>query len=253
MIPPDRDSPDTAAWDMDGLRARLRSCLLPGLRHLRLPEACAEPLARFGALLLDRNRVMNLTALKTPEEIASLHFLDSLSLLGLYPCKGRSLIDVGSGAGFPGLPLRIADPSVRLTLLDAQGKRVEFLREACQTAGAAEVSCVHARAEEYAKDHREEYGIAVSRAVAALPVLAELCLPLVRPDGAFLAMKSVNSDEELDSARRAIGQLGGAVERVAEYPVYGTDILHRLIVIRKIRPTPQAFPRPFAKIKKRPL
>ena len=185
--------------------------------------------------------------------MATLHFLDSAALLTLESFSGKSVVDVGTGAGFPGLPLRVLEPSIRLTLLDSLNKRIQFLETVCRELDLPDVACVHARAEEFAAEHRETFDLAVSRAVAALPVLCELCLPLVKPGGKFLAMKSVESDPELQEARSAIAQLGGAVEDVTDYTIPGTEVTHRVVRIRKERPTPTGFPRAFARIKKAPL
>ena len=196
---------------------------------------------------------MNLTAITEPADIAALHFLDSAALLTLADWKGKTVADIGTGAGFPGLPLRIVDPSIRLTLLDAQNKRVEFLKEVCGELGLADVECVHARAEEFAADHREGFDLVTSRAVAALPLLCELCLPLVKVGGYFAAMKSVDADAELASAAHAIEVLGGAVDHVTDYAIPGTEVDHRVIFIKKCRETGKKYPRAFAKIKKNPL
>ena len=220
---------------------------------LGLPTEAAPALARYGELLLEKNQVMNLTAITDPADVAALHFLDSAALLTLADFRGKSVIDVGTGAGFPGLPLRIVEPSIRLTLLDAQNKRVEFLREVCADLGLSDVACVHARAEEFTADHRETFDFVTSRAVAHLQVLAELCLPLVRVGGTFLAMKSVESDQELASAGHAIATLGGAVAAVRDYVIPGTQVRHRLIIVEKAKKTPEKYPRMFAKIKKNPL
>ena len=215
----------------------------------------AAALAEYGRLLLEQNQVMNLTAITAPDQVADLHFLDCAALLNApgISFAGKSLIDVGTGAGFPGLPLRILEPTIRLTLLDSLGKRVDFLRETADAMGLRRVRCVHARAEEFARKHREQFDIATSRAVAQLNVLCELTLPLVKVGGVFLAMKSVESDPELQEARSAIAQLGGAVEDVADYTIPGTEVTHRVVRIRKERPTPAGFPRAFARIKKAPL
>lgn len=231
----------------------MEQTLRSGLAALGLPEDAAPPLLRYGALMLETNKVMNLTAITDGRDVAALHFLDSLSLLKLYDLRGKSLVDVGTGAGFPGLPLRIAEASIRLTLLDSLGKRVTFLQGVCVQLGLDDVTCVHARAEEFAAGHRERYDVAVSRAVAALPALCELCLPLVKVGGAFLAMKSVECGQELEGARRAIETLGARVAEVKDYSVPGTQVTHRLVVLEKVRPTPAKYPRPFAKIKKEPL
>ena len=227
--------------------------LQAGLTALGLPAEGVPSLLRYGELLVETNKVMNLTAITDPEEIASLHFLDSAALLTLEDFRNKSVVDVGTGAGFPGLPLRILAPTIRLTLLDSLGKRIQFLNRVCQELELTDVACVHGRAEEFAAEHRESFDLAVSRAVAALPVLCELCLPLVRPGGKFLAMKSVDSDQELEAAKHAIETLGGAVSGVRDYEIPDTEVRHRLILVEKVKKTPEKYPRMFAKIKKNPL
>ena len=231
----------------------MEELLRRGLAEQALPADGVPALLHYADALVETNKVMNLTAIPEPAEFAKLHFLDSTALLTLAEFRGRSVVDVGTGAGFPGLPLRIVEPSIRLTLLDALQKRIRFLQGVCDELGLADVACVHARAEEFAAQHRESFDIAVSRAVAALPVLTELCLPLVRPGGVFLAMKAVDSDEEIQSARKAIETLGGALKEVRDYPIPGSEVRHRLVVIEKRAPSPAKYPRPFAKIKKAPL
>ena len=218
--------------------------LQSGLAALNLPAEGIPALVRYGDLLIETNKVMNLTAITDP---------DSAALLTLESFSGKSVVDVGTGAGFPGLPLRVLEPSIRLTLLDSLNKRIQFLETVCRELDLPDVACVHARAEEFAAAHRESYDFAVSRAVAALPVLCELCLPLVKVGGAFLAMKSSHSQEETDQAAKAISLLGGKLERVTDYSIPTTDITHRLLTIRKVSPTPKKYPRRFAQIKKQPL
>ena len=196
---------------------------------------------------------MNLTAITDPDDVTRLHLLDCSALLSHYDLRGKVGVDVGTGAGFPGMVLRLLEKDYRLTLLDSLGKRVDWLRETCGEMGLADVDCVHARAEDFAREHREQFDVVTSRAVAQLNVLGELALPLIKVGGVFLAMKSVDSGEELDAARGAIGQLGGKVEEVWDYTIPTTDVTHRVIAIRKVRPTPAQFPRAFAKIKKQPL
>ena len=231
----------------------MEAILREGLAALSLPTENIPALLRYWELLAEKNKVMNLTAITDPEEAARLHFLDSAALLALADLRGKTVVDVGTGAGFPGLPLKILEPSIRLTLLDAQRKRVDFLREVCEDLGLSDVECVHARAEAFAGSRRESFDVAVSRAVAALPVLAELCLPLVKTEGKFLAMKSVDTNEELNAAGRAVNLLGGRLEKPVDYVISGTDIPRRLVILTKIGETPKKYPRMFAKIKKNPL
>lgn len=231
----------------------MEQILREGLAALSLPTDAAVPLMAFSARLLETNKVMNLTAITEPEDVARLHLLDCAALLNITDFRGKRVVDVGTGAGFPGMPLRILEPDFDLTLLDSLGKRIAFLQRVCDEMGLQRVTCVHARAEEFAAKHREQYDIATSRAVAALNVLCELTLPLVKVGGRFLAMKAVDSDEEILAAKSAVAQLGGAVEDIRDYTIPGTDITHRVVVIGKVKPTPDAFPRAFAKIKKAPL
>ena len=231
----------------------MEALLKKGLAKLGLDSSGIPSLLRYGELLLEKNKVMNLTAITEPADVASLHFLDSAALLALADLKGKTVVDVGTGAGFPGMPLKILEPSIHMTLLDSLGKRITFLQEVCDDLGLTDVQCVHARAEEFAAEHRQSFDFAVSRAVANLSVLCELCLPLVKPGGYFLSMKSVESGQELEAAKKAIQILGGTVERTVDYQIPGTDVKHRVILIKKAAKTPKKYPRPFAKIKKNPL
>ena len=236
----------------------MESLIMSGLRSLNLPLPSPDvpaKLALYGKLLLEKNQVMNLTAITDPSQVAILHFLDSAAVLGCADFKGKQVIDVGTGAGFPGLPLRILEPSIRLTLLDSLGKRVDWLREVADTLGAEDVECLHARAEEHAlrPGYRDSFDFAVSRAVADLRILCELCLPYVKVGGQFLALKSTGSDEELAAAAAAIALLGGQVLPPYDYVIPGTEITHRVVVIEKTAPTPKGYPRRWARIQKAPL
>ena len=209
-----------------------------------------DTFCRFGEALLKQNKVMNLTAITEPEAVARLHFIDCMELLTLADLREKTVIDVGCGAGFPGVPLKIAEPSLRLTLLDSLGKRMRWLAEVLPALGI-DAELVTARAEEAAAARREQFDVAVSRAVARLNILAELCLPYVRVGGYFLAMKGAMAQEEADEAADAVRRLGGRIERIAEYPI--ADAVHRVVVVQKISATPKTWPRPFAEIKKSPL
>ena len=288
----------------------MREILSEGLEQLGLtpPEGAVERLEIYARLLVEQNKVMNLTAITEPEAVARLHFLDSAAVLGYLrgaghisgcgdalsvsfadssPGGGASLrgdggraddirpygdeglsvsegaavssglrvIDVGTGAGFPGLVLKILEPSLSLTLLDSLGKRVKWLETVCRELGLEGVTCLHARAEEQALEpgFRDSFDAAVSRAVASLPLLTELCLPYVRPGGTFLAMKSVESGQEILSAQGAVKRLGGRLEEPVDYDVPGAGVTHRLVRVRKISNTPKGYPRKWAKIKKEPL
>lgn len=221
--------------------------------HLSADEKALERYRFYYEYLEEINKVMNLTAISGEEDVARLHFLDCTSVLNTAELAGKSLIDVGTGAGFPGLALKIACPEMKLTLLDSLDKRVNFLREACAKLGFSDVTCLHARAEEAPKELRESFDFASSRAVARLHLLSELCLPFVKVGGAFIAMKGPDIEEELREAKKGISLLGGQVENCVSYTIPGTDITHSLIVIRKVRPTPPKYPRRWAQIKKQPL
>ncbi len=233
----------------------LEELLRSGFEELGLPLS-GEALARYRVYyeyLEEVNQVMNLTSISGEADVARLHFLDCAALLCLERFQGKRVIDVGSGAGFPGLPLLIARPELELTLLDSLEKRVRFLRELCGKLGLKQVSCLHARAEEAPGGLRESFDLAVSRAVARLNLLCELCLPFVKPGGLFIAMKGPEPEEEVREARRAAALLGGKIEDVVRYTVPGTDIVHSAVLVRKVSPTPAKYPRRWAQIKSKPL
>ncbi len=231
----------------------LTETLAAGLTALGLSPAPAalDQLGRYCDLLLEKNQVMNLTAVTEPAQVVRRHFLDSAALLPTRALQGKAVVDVGTGAGFPGLVLAILDPSAHITLLDSQGKRLDWLAEVVGELGLDNVTILQGRAEELGldKEQRERYDTAVSRAVAALPVLAELCLPLVKPGGLFLAMKSNKTDEEIEAAAPIIQTLGGEPPFVMDYRLPGSEAYQRIVTVLKARPTPPGYPRRWSKIK----
>lgn len=218
--------------------------------NLDLPQQRQETLCAFARAMVKQNEVMNLTAITEDTQVAKLHLLDSLTVLCCADLKGKTLIDVGCGAGFPGVPLAIACPEAKITLLDSLGKRVKWLEETLPQLGIS-AECVTARAEEAVADRREKYDFATSRAVARLNILLELTAPYVKVGGAVLAMKGAAAEEELAEAAGAIKKLGLKLETVRTFPIDGTS--HAVIVLRKIAPTPKQYPRRYAKIKQSPL
>lgn len=218
----------------------------------RVPKEAPALLARYGALLVEKNRVMNLTAITEPRDVATLHMLDCAALLNCADFEGKTLIDVGTGAGFPGVPLAVLAPSLKVTLLDSLNKRVEWLGEACKALSLVNARALQARAEEASRyaDLRERFDFATARAVADLRVLAELCLPFVKVGGWFLAMKGTDCDQELEQAQPLIAALGGRLEGVEDYAIPHTEVTHRVVRIKKIAATPSQYPRRWAKIQK---
>ena len=223
----------------------------------RVPKDAPAQLAQYGQMLLEKNQVMNLTAIRDPEGVARLHMLDCAALLKYCDFQGKTLIDVGTGAGFPGMVLKILVPSLKITLLDSLSKRLDWLTEVYEDLdGVDSITTFHGRAEEFALEKegfRDSFDLVTARAVADLRVLCELCLPFVKGGGKFLAMKSTNSDEELSQAAHAIKLLGGRVSNLEDYTIPGTEVTHRLIVIEKLAPTLKGYPRRWAKIQSAPL
>ena len=217
---------------------------------LELPAQTAQTLCAFGHAMVKQNEVMNLTGITEDSAVAKLHLLDSLTVLSCADLAGKTLIDVGCGAGFPGVPLAIAAPDAKITLLDSLGKRMKWLEEVLPTLGVT-AECVTARAEEAVATRRESYDFATSRAVARLNILLELTAPYVKVGGAVLAMKGAAAKEELAECGNAIKKLGLKLEEVREFPIDGAS--HAVIVLRKVKPTPPQYPRRYAKIKQAPL
>ena len=237
----------------------MRDIISAGLAELGLlnqvPSEAPEQLAEYGRLMLEKNQVMNLTAITDPEQAARLHMLDSAALLLWGDIRGKTLLDVGTGAGLPGIPLKILVPSLQVTLLDSLGKRVDWLNQVCAYLGLEGIQAIHARAEEQAlvKGFRDSFDLVTARAVAQLRLLGELCLPYVKAGGTFLAMKSTESTGELEEAAHCIKLLGGRAEDPMDYTIPGTEIVHRVIPIRKMAPTLKGYPRRWAKMQKDPL
>lgn len=218
----------------------------------QIPAQVVDNLLEFSGLLLEKNKVMNLTAVTEPMEVVTRHFLDC-AVLAPYMISGEKVIDVGTGAGFPGLPLAILCPGTEFVLLDALRKRIDFLNESVAALGLKNVKAVHARAEEFAKEHRAAFDGAVSRAVADLRVLSELTLPLVKTGGVFYAMKASGCAGEVAAAGEAVRILGGAAPVVRRYEAPGDGVPRALVEIRKTGDTPAKYPRRFAKISAAPL
>ena len=221
---------------------------------ITLPQGAAEKLDRYAQLLVEWNQKMNLTAITEPDQVADLHFLDSAALLTLgEDLRGKRLIDVGTGAGFPGIPLKIARPDIDLTLLDGTMKRLNFLGEVC-TALKLSARRIHKRAEEAGLDKtmRERYDVATARAVANLPVLAEYCMPLIKMKGYFIAMKGPGAEQELEAAGNALDILGAGEPEVLSLTLPGGEE-RSLVIFQKLRFTPKGYPRHGGTILKHPL
>ena len=229
----------------------MKKTLISGLPllGLELTDETCDTLCAFGAAMVKQNEVMNLTGITDDKGVANLHLLDSLTVMASADLQGKTLIDVGCGAGFPGVPLAIAS-GAKITLLDSLGKRMKWL-ESCLPQLGIEAECITARAEEAVATRRECYDFATSRAVARLNILLELTAPYVKVGGAVLAMKGTAAREELAECGNAMKKLGLKLEEVKEFPIDGTN--HAVIVLRKVSPTPKQFPRRFAKIKQAPL
>ena len=219
------------------------------------PQQISDFMA-YMALLREWNEKINLTAIIEPEEIITKHFLDSMSVYATgYVQENTDVIDVGTGAGFPGLVMKIAKPEINLTLLDSLAKRLNFLQTVCDEVNIDDVNFVHARAEDGGQnpEYREKYDVAVARAVANMSTLSEYLLPFVKVGGYFIAMKGPLADEELEKAKKAIAILGGEIEKVEEVQVPFTDLRHRIVIVKKIKSCPKEYPRKAGTPSKKPL
>ena len=223
---------------------------------ITLTDEMKEQFDKYYELLVEWNKVMNLTGITEYEEVNEKHFVDSLSLVKtLDPNKVESMIDVGTGAGFPGIPLKIAFPHLKVTLLDSLNKRIKFLDTVIEELGLKDITTIHGRAEEFAKkaEHREQYDLCVSRAVANLSSLSEYCLPYVKVDGNFVSYKSGEIDEEVEKSKKAVSILGGKVEKIEKFELPGTDIKRSFVKIKKIKATAKKYPRKAGMPTKEPL
>ena len=232
----------------------MKTLLTEGIKKLGIEadEGKIEQLICYAKMLKEWNNKINLTAITDDEGIVTKHFLDSLTLLSCAKLSGK-VIDVGCGAGFPGLVLKIIDPSLEIVLLDSLAKRIGFLDAVCSELGITGVETVHSRAEDAARRKRGYFDVAVSRAVANMTVLAELCLPFVKRGGYMYALKGPAAEEEISAAKRAIEILGGKVELVKETHIPFTDLEHNIVIIKKLRQTPMQYPRKAGIAAKNPI
>ncbi|AOT73109.1 16S rRNA (guanine(527)-N(7))-methyltransferase RsmG [Geosporobacter ferrireducens] len=223
---------------------------------IELTEQQGQQLVKYKELLLEWNEKINLTAITEEKDVMIKHFLDSLSCVKASPLKNEvKIIDVGTGAGFPGIPLKVYYTDIQLTLLDSLNKRIHFLQAVCETLGLKSVEFLHGRAEDYGnnKNYRERYDVAVARAVAELNSLAEYCIPFVKIGGFFIAQKGPNIEEEMKRAEKAIEILGGKIVEKIDIPLPFSEITHNIVIIKKIKQTPTKYPRKAGTPTKNPL
>lgn len=223
---------------------------------INLSEKQISQFMTYYDLLVEWNSFMNLTAITEFNEVIDKHFIDSLAICEYVDFKnGDSLIDIGTGAGFPGIPLKIVFPELRITLLDSLNKRIKFLDTVIESLGLENVETIHGRAEDFAKQqsYREKYDFVISRAVANLATLSELCIPFAKEDKYFISYKAEKCNEELEDAKKAISILGGKVEKQIEYKLPDTDMNRNLLLIKKVKSTPNKYPRKAGTPAKEPI
>ena len=221
-----------------------------------LNEQQIEQFVQYYDLLIDWNKKINLTAIEEPQEVADKHFVDSALLLSVKKdLAGCSLIDIGTGAGFPGIPLKIIEPNLKLTLFDSLNKRINFLNTVCQELSLKDVQAVHGRAEDFGKkvEYREKFDLATARAVARMPVLLEICLPFVKLGGHFIALKGPELENELLESKKALAELGGRIIDVRALTLADGNYTRNIAVIEKVKPTPKKYPRKAGTPQKTPL
>ena len=224
--------------------------------NIHLNEKQVYQFMKYYEMLIETNKVMNLTAITDFDEVIDKHFVDSLALIQAIDLnKELKVIDIGTGAGFPGIPLKIAFPELDILLLDSLNKRIHFLDQVISELGLENIQTIHGRAEDFGKNplYREKFDLCVSRAVANLSTLSEYCVPFVQVDGYFISYKSGKVQEELDASRHAVDILGGKVEKCLNYALADTDMERSLVVIHKLKPTKKAYPRKAGKPSKEPL
>ena len=235
-----------------------KSRLEEGLRqlHISFSEEQISKLLDYYVMVVEKNKVMNLTAITDYDEFVEKHFLDSLSLYLIMNLNdSKKVLDLGTGAGFPGIPLKILFPNLNLTLMDSLNKRISFLREVIDDLQLKNITAIHGRAEEAArqKEYREQFDLCVSRAVANISTLSEYCLPFVKPGGCFVSYKAGDVDDEIASAQNAVSVLGGRISEVYPFVLPGTDLERTFIKIEKVKKTPRVYPRKAGTPSKNPL
>jgi 16S rRNA (guanine527-N7)-methyltransferase len=222
---------------------------------IKLSDYQLEQFITYYELLIEKNKVMNLTAITEPKEVISKHFIDSLALVKVCSLTDEKVIDIGTGAGFPGIPLKIIYPNTSIILFDSLKKRLNFLDEVITKLDLSKINTLHGRAEDYGKDlkYREQFDVCVSRAVAKLPVLIELCVPFIKKGGHFISYKSGNIDEEIDLAKNALKILRTEISKKEVFLLPGTDMERSLLLLKKVAETPKGYPRVAGKAIKSPL
>lgn len=223
---------------------------------IKLSDYQLEQFETYYEMLVEKNKVMNLTAITEKNEVIDKHFADSLALIKSgVSLTGQKILDIGTGAGFPGIPLKIAFPELEIVLLDSLNKRIKFLNEVIEALGLEKITAIHGRAEDFAKqkEYREQFDYVVSRAVANLTVLSEYCLPYVKVGGCFIPYKSGEIDEELNNSKKAVQILGGKIEEVVKFQLPDTDIGRSFVKIKKNKNTAKKYPRKAGLPAKEPL